>query len=75
MTTKEMLRRNFYKRSEKDFAMIIEDMKRNAEKGLIKESPEQIESEVEAIFALNEVYIQLDEEADEAIENFFYLDE
>lgn len=75
MTIHEMLTETFYKKSTDDFSAIVEDMKRKAAKGLIHESPEDIENEVNAIFAMDEMYQRLDEEADEAIEKFSYLEE
>lgn len=71
----EMLTETFYEKSLDDFSMIVEDMKRKAVKGLIKESPEDIDAEVNAIFAIDEMYQKLDEEADEAIDRFSGISE
>ena len=75
MTTQELLESTYFSKSERDFNILVEDMRRKASKGLLKESSEELESAIQSVFDKEKSYDLLENEADEAIEKFSYLED
>ena len=67
------LREAYITYNDKDFSMVVENMKRKAIKGLISESTEDIDKEVSEVIELDKTYEKLEEEVDEALEKFSYM--
>ena len=67
------LREAYIKYNDKDFSMVVENMKRKAIKGLISESTEDIDKEVSEVIELDKTYEKFEEEVDEALEKFSYM--
>ena len=67
------LREAYIKYNDKDLAMVGENMKRKAIKGLISETTKDIDKEVSEVIELDKTYEKLEEEVDEALEKFSYM--
>lgn len=72
MTTKEMLESAFIK-DNGSFNIIVEDMRRKANKGLLQETPDELESLIQGVYDREAMYELLESEADDAIDRLSYL--
>lgn len=72
MTTKEMLESVFIK-DNGSFNIIVEDMRRKANKGLLQETPDELENLVQGVYDREAMYELLESEADDAIDRLSYL--